>query len=248
VILSVYRVLHHIYLSLFVFFLIAGAFYLTQHYYERHILKEAVGDSKISSISTHQDVVDLKFYLLNNYVRKPVSDGQEKVWLNKRTIFRQSAVDTLRGQPAYCGEFSRLMINALRVLDVKAKRLYVYKDYSTNHVLFEYYNKKLEKWVVLNSYLSSAYIETVTNNNTFSKQELFDSENDEQLIYTNFGYLNQNMLKFFGQYVAENVPEIIIWLFDEPMLIRFLLSISSSLFFLFLFIRSWHHFQLLKSE
>jgi len=200
------------------------------HFDEKVLLKRVFDENANATLPLHAKIIDLKEAIESNYFSSFKSDDQASTWKIGRPYLRQTATETLRGTPGQCGEFSRLMVKLLRESGIEARRLYVYRDRSTNHVMFEYYDRSREKWIAVNSTQSTAYLESATKAKSSSFKELIEDLPSEKLIYTDFGYLNQRLLSVFGPAVARSIPNAIIWLYDEPLVVRILIGVLLLLF------------------
>ncbi len=193
---------------------------------ENDLLKKLIEIHEVSSLNSHADIVSFKLILLERYIRKAKSTDQENFWHSTRDIFRQTVTDTLSGKPAYCGEFSRLLISALRISGIKARRLYIYKDRATNHVLLEYYHVSQGKWILLNSFAASDTLENISNAQPLTSEELFKNGERFELEYRYYSYINPRVFQFRPGGSGRNIPYMLSWLMDEPYVIKFLLSLG----------------------
>ena len=190
-------------------------------YVEKTYLKQVINDLNIS-LKTHDNINNLKHLIIKNYINIPKSKNQEKIWLQNRGLFRQTALETLNGKSALCGELSRVMIKLLRESGIKARRVYVYGGEGTSHVMLEYYDNNLNQWIALNSFKSTDYLEKITQEK-LTIDELFNKADPQKLVYTDYSNLNYHLTKFFGY--KHNIPYFFSWLMDEVYVIRIIVNI-----------------------
>lgn len=168
----------------------------------------------------HEHVLRVRDYLLNHYVLPPKSQEQLSAWKKTRTFLRQTASETVAGKPALCGELARLTIKVLRAENIDARRLYLYKSTATNHVAFEYFDKDMQVWRVMDTYASSAYLNSLLAKRTLSVEELLREADPIQLVYDKFGYLPRPLFFYFGESRARAIPYSVSWWYEEVYLIR----------------------------
>jgi predicted Holliday junction resolvase-like endonuclease len=144
---------------------------IAANYKEKQILKEVLADYA-QSLETHKNKNEFKRYIIKNFINPPKSKIQFKIWVKNRGILRQSALETLNGKAAVCGELSRVLIKLFREKGIKARRLYLFGGNGTSHVMLEYFDDKSNKWIALNSYKSTKYLENITQNK-YTIKELF---------------------------------------------------------------------------
>lgn len=168
----------------------------------------------------HARVVHLRDELLAHFIVKPQNDQVLKDWLAHRPFLRQPAMETVAGKPALCGELSRLVIKVLRAEGVQARRVYLYKNWATNHVLFEYQDPHTLRWHLMDSYASTDYLHDLLNAQTLSPIELLQRGDPTRLVYDKFGYLPKQLFFRYGEPFARGISYKISWWFEEIYLLK----------------------------
>lgn len=204
-----------------------ASFDILNWYKDRNILEKVASSIDISdSKSLHENIMKYKYDLIDNYLNAPKSNAQMLLWLNNRDYFRQTAVDTLSGQTALCGELSRVLIKTLRIRGIKARRLYLYGMPGTSHVLLEYFHPLDNEWRVINSWQSSDYMEHITSK-PHTIEDIFASSKKEDLIYLHYSNFPINIVNKLGSY-PYNIPYVISWLMEEVYILTATLMILLS--------------------
>jgi AAA+ ATPase superfamily predicted ATPase len=113
-----------------------------------------------------------------------------------------------------------LVIKVLRTKGVNARRVYLYQSRATNHVLFEYEDPQLHKWIIMDSYASSEYLRDFLNQQALSPAELLQRADPRKLVYDKFGYLPKQLFFALGERFSRSIPYAITWWFEEVFLIK----------------------------
>ena len=125
------------------FSLLEFGYYLRDlNFYKKYI------NTHLGYIKTLPSITE-KAEAIRDYVRKeikPVSHGKFYN-VDRRPFLRHTARETLIYKEGQCGEGTRVIINLLSVIGVKARRVYLCGE--GGHVALEYYNG--EKWIFLDS-------------------------------------------------------------------------------------------------
>lgn len=190
---------------------------------ERQLMRDivrAIPLQSTGSLGLHEHVLHVRDYLLNHYVTPPKSQEQLSAWKQTRTFLRQPASETVGGKPALCGELARLTIKVLRAENIDARRVYLYKSTATNHVAFEYFDKEVQTWRVMDTYASSAYLNSLLAQRILSVDELLREADPVQLVYDKYGYLPRPLFFRFGESRARAIPYSVSWWYEEVYLIR----------------------------
>jgi hypothetical protein len=201
---------------------------------EKALIEFVTSKINIENNDLHHSVVETRNYLLEKYIQEPKSPEQLALWHNTRGLLRQSAADTLIGKVTRCGENSRLMVNVLRELGIKSKRLYLYGDPGTAHVLFEYYNQHDNKWYMVNSFndqVEFKFLNSILDPNKIEKEALFERYDIKDVVYYEATSLNYPLKKLFGADVR--VPYWLAYLIDAKHLLEIIL-LSGCVFFIVL--------------
>jgi hypothetical protein len=202
---------------------------------EKALIEFVTSKIKIENNDIHNSVVQTRNYLLDKYIQEPKSPEQLALWMNTRGLLRQSAADTLGGKVTRCGENSRLMVNVLRELGIKSKRLYLYGDPGTAHVLFEYYNQHDNKWYMVNSFndqVEFKFLNSILDSNKIGTEDLFERYDVEDVVYYEATSLNYPLKKLFGPDVG--VPYWLSYLMDAKHLLEVILLSGVMLFVVFI--------------
>ena len=170
--------------------------------------------------SLHAKVAHLRDEILKHYVVKPKDETSLKAWLAQRSFLRQPAIETARGEPALCGELSRLVIKVLRAQGVQARRVYLYQSPATNHVVFEYQDPQTRQWYLMDSYASTDYLRDLLDRRALSSVELLTHADPHLLIYDKFGYLPKSLFFRFGEPFSRSIPYNVSWWFEEIYLLK----------------------------
>jgi hypothetical protein len=189
---------------------------IAANYKEKQILKEVLADYA-QSLETHKNKNEFKRYIIKNFINPPKSKIQFKIWVKNRGILRQSALETLNGKAAVCGELSRVLIKLFREKGIKARRLYLFGGSGTSHFMLEYFDDKSNKWIALNSYKSTKYLENITQNK-YTIKELFKKADPKLLIYDKYSNLNYQLVKIFGY--KYDIPYIFSYIMDEVYILK----------------------------
>lgn len=171
----------------------------------------------------HTSVNRLRDYLYTDFLnttfeQKPRSNIFMTLWLRNRPMIRQTATETIGGHFALCGEISRTMVCLLRNRGIKARRLYVYKDSATNHVLFEYFHEKDEKWYVVDSFKDFLSITDILRDNKLSAK-VFTKDHRANVPYDKYSHLNKPITSRLGRYPYD-IPYYFSVLMDSPHLLK----------------------------
>jgi hypothetical protein len=196
-------------------------FNLIENQREENALNYVIVNYK-GKLNTHFEINKFKHFIIENYINIPKSKLQMNLWSQNRGILRQTAFETLNGKSAVCGELSRVMIKLLRVYGIKARRLYLYGKVGTSHVMLEYFDNKSKKWIALNSFKSSEYLENITQNK-FTIEELFEKADSKLLVYTKYSNLNYQLVSMFGY--KYDIPYLFSYLMDEVYIIKIILNL-----------------------
>ena len=171
--------------------------------------------------SLHTRVSRIRDYLLTHYILTPKSDEQRHAWMATRTFLRQSALSTIQGSPALCGELARLAIKVLKAEGIDARRIYFYKNKATSHVLFEYYDRQSDAWRMMDSYASTPYLTSLLNDQALTVEQLFHAADPGKLVYDKYGYLPSGLFFYMSQGIAMAVPYKVSWFYEEVYAIKF---------------------------
>lgn len=197
---------------------------------EKALIKFVTSKIEIDSNDIHNSVVETRNYLLDKYIQEPKSPEQLALWYNTRGLLRQSSADTLSGKITRCGENSRLMVNVFRELGIKSKRLYLYGDPGTAHVLFEYYNQHDKRWYMVNSFndqVEFKFLNLILDSNKIGTKELFEDYDVKDVVYYEATSLNYPLKKFLGPDMG--VPYWLAYLMDAKHLLEIILLSGSML-------------------
>jgi hypothetical protein len=196
-------------------------FNIIENQKEKNVLGKIL-DNYNKNISTHSEINSFKHFIIDNYINIPKSKFQMNLWSNHRGFLRQTALETLNGKSAVCGELSRVLIKLLRKHSIKSRRLYVYEGDGTSHVMLEYFDKSTKRWIALNSFKSTDYLESITQNKQ-TILELFNNANAVKLVYFNYSNLNYPLTKIFGY--KYNIPYVFSYLMDEVYIIKVIFNL-----------------------
>jgi hypothetical protein len=201
--------------------------FVQSHLDETQALKELNTAILIDGNNQFQKTIRLRNKILESFISQPKSLAQHNFWVNRRDLLRQTALQTLAGTSALCGEISRVLIKMLRAKNIRARRLYVYGEEGTAHVLFEYYDGLEKQWIAVNSFNNIDYLGQLLSVKTTAKK-LFSKADSEKLIYDKFSNLNYQLVAQFGY--QHDIPYILSYFMDEVYLLRALASLVLCLF------------------
>lgn len=176
-----------------------------------------------NSKNLHSQILTIRDNIINSYLNAHKTNAQFIIWQRSRSFFRQTALETLQGKMALCGELSRVIINLLRIQGIDTRRLYLYGLPGTSHVMFEYKNPKDGKWYAVNSWQSSEYIENMTAI-PMTIENILLIANKDQLKYKYFSNYPIKIVNFLGYY-PYNITYIVSWLMDEILLLKAIISL-----------------------
>ena len=213
------KLLYFFIISILVYESIIQIIYL----YDEDVVLTELNSSFEFSEDLHASVNRLRDYLYTDFLnttfeQKPRSDIFMSLWLKNRPIVRQTATETLGGHFALCGEISRVMVCLLRNRGIKSRRLYVSKDSATNHVLFEYFHEKDEKWYVVDSFKDFLCITDILRYNKLSAIA-FTEEHTANVPYDKYSHLNKPITSRLGRYPYD-IPYLFSVLMDSPHLLK----------------------------
>lgn len=221
------------YLFIAIFSLFMSGYHIAMHIYEVDFVRNIITMNRMSKEFVINNIVDAKDFMVVNYINLPKSKQQTDSWLASRSILRQTALETLQGKAALCGELSRVMIKILRALGVKARRLYLYGHEGTSHVMFEFFDDEKKIWIVANSFQSSDYLEKYLVDKDVTVRQLFLYADRKLLVYDKYSNLNYDLVKIFGyQY---DIPYILSFFLDEVYLSISFMFLSVFILFAYLF-------------
>jgi len=201
-------------------------------HYERKVLKtiyqEFSKDHKVSDL--HTFINDLHTYVISNYINKPKCALQFILWKKNRGFFRQTPLDTLLGKAALCGENSRLMVNLLIANGIKARRLYLFEKNISNHVIYEYFDTKINDWIALNSLGKKDPLTKVLASSIITRKDY--KKVFSKLGFHHYSTLNFSRFNLLNKYPYD-IPYLISYLIDDVYLLKICL-LSIILIFMFI--------------
>jgi hypothetical protein len=88
--------------------------------------------------------------------------------------------------------------------------------------MLEYFDDKSNKWIALNSFKSSEYLENITQNK-YTIKELFKKADPKLLIYDKYSNLNYQLVKIFGY--KYDIPYIFSYIMDEVYILKIIFDL-----------------------
>jgi len=203
---------------LFIFGFFINSIKLLQENYALKIVGEKYS---IDYGDLHNSINKFRDEIWNNFISVPQPGLQSDLWYDDRGILRHSALDILSGDRALCGDFSRVMVRLLNHKGIKARRVYLSRDWATNHVLFEYYHPQEKKWYIVDSYyLDGGVIHKITSEQKISAYDLVNDYSFE-VIYDKYSYVGKQ-ISYKLNYFGKSIPFFVSILMDNIYLLKML--------------------------
>lgn len=214
------------------YLLVSSLIALRFHYMEQRLLSEVNSKYPLDESNLHASINSFRDSIWHDFMHVPQSPLHNDLWMRDRGLLRHSALETLSGEPALCGDFSRVMVQLLNQRGIKARRVYLTRDLATNHVPFEYYDPADAKWYMIDSYYSDDFpTYKITSREKFTVARLLKEAPSSLIGYTRYSYLNKQ-LAYKLNYFEIPVPLFFSRLMEQVYLLKLMFNFGATLLLL----------------